>query len=724
MAAWARFYVRPCMKQTITKKGGTTLMRSIRLEDMVGFPRPGYRLPGEVRFSSDNRTLYYLYAEEGTARTLWAYDLASGQRRQIAAVPEDGRPVVQTFDEEMRQQRARRRWTGISTYEVQGSLILVLYGGRVYVGEEGAALAPVEGLKDAVDPHWSPDGQKIFLVMEDNLWVVDRQSGSRWRLTDGGGSGLSYGVAEYAAQEELGRSRGYWLSPEAGWVALTEVNERHIPPYPITHLEGETVWVEEHRYPFVGRDNARVRLGIRSVDPARSDIAWLDWGDGDPYLLDVLWLSEEEIAVQTLSRDHQRLAWDVYGVGGALKKHWYQEQSQRWINRPPTSYVLPDGRLISTSERAGLRRVLVLSPDGEFTLWPEPLREGPILDVIPTRDPSHIWVRAARHRSLERSLWRLDLDGGAVRDCFPEPGLHQALVSDDGQWWIDTWSNITKPPQVEVYLGSVKRGSLVSAHPIDASLPAPQCFEVTASDGTVLNGLVYLPEGDAPPGGWPVIDAVYGGPAAQMVVNDWSETVDFQAQYLAQHGFVVMKVDNRGSANRGPDFEGALFRRFGEVELADQVAGLGALAQRWPVDLSRVGIYGWSYGGYMTLRALMMAPETFKVGVAGAPVTDFRWYDTAYTERYLSTDHANPEGYASTSLINKAARLRGKLLLIHGMVDENVHFHHSAALIEAFIQADRDFELIVLPGSRHMVTDAQVERYRIRRTVEFFERHL
>ncbi|HMO55392.1 MAG TPA: S9 family peptidase, partial [Tepidiformaceae bacterium] len=222
----------------------------------------------------------------------------------------------------------------------------------------------------------------------------------------------------------------------------------------------------------------------------------------------------------------------------------------------------------------------------------------------------------------------------------------------------------------------------------------------------------------------PLIVSVYGGPHVQRVANEWSATVDLRAQYLAQRGFVVVKLDNRGSFNRGLAFEGALADRMGTVEVDDQVAGVQHMAKLPYVDPTRVGIYGWSYGGYMTLMAMLREPGIFKVGVSGAPVTDWDGYDTGYTERYMGTPQSNPEGYHDSSALTHAHKLEGKLLLVHGMTDENVHFRHTARFIVALTEANKDYDLLIFPEERHMPRDAKGMEYQERRVIEYFEKHL
>lgn len=698
---------------------------ALTLEDVVQTPRPGSRVPTAVSFSDDGRRVYYLFPEgEGTALSLWEYDTESGHNQEILKAP--AVESQETFDEEMRRQRARLAWEGITRYEWNHGRVLVPHHGRLYIAEAGGALSEVGHVEDIVDAHWSHQGDYIYGVKGRDLVRIDWRQGSLETLQKSEIKGVYYGAAEYAAQEELDRSQGYWLSHDDRYLALTEVDERSIPMYPIVHQSEGPVWVEEHRYPCVGEANAKVRLGIRPTTAA-GEVQWLSWGAEERYLLDVAWTEDNHIWVLTLARDHKHLAWDVFDVDGSKISRPYESRHPQWINRPGNAFFTPQGALISSTEDLGKRQVVIIAEDGmSRILSPQPVPEWHVMDVVGINaQGTMVYVSVARDLALDRALVAMNLVSGEWTELTSEPGWHVVTVAPHGEAFIDQYGDFDHAPSTTYVKDDTSR-VIVSNDVTRASLKlaAPELFRCQVGDRVQLNGLIYKPEGPAPEGGYPLIVSVYAGPHAQMVVRSWDETVDLQAQYLAEHGYVVMKLDSRGSANRGTAFEQAIYHHFGDVELADQVAGIRYLSEKLPINRDRVGIYGWSYGGYMTLRALLMAPEIFKVGVSGAPVTDFRWYDTAYTERYLGTDENNHAGYESTSLMDKAGNLAGHLLLIHGMVDENVHFRNSAAMIQAFINAEKDFDLVVLPGSRHMVRGKENTRYRVRRTLEFFEKHL
>jgi dipeptidyl-peptidase-4 len=342
-----------------------------------------------------------------------------------------------------------------------------------------------------------------------------------------------------------------------------------------------------------------------------------------------------------------------------------------------------------------------------------------------------VYVHATRPDVLERRLLAVLLDGAAApRELTPEPGWHEAVVSPDGRLFVDRHSHLAAAPVVTVRRlpDGAPRAVLyqdAAATAVALGLPPPELTAFQTANGVTLHAAIYAPPGAAEAGRrFPLVVSVYGGPHAQMVANRWDLTVDLRAQYLARQGFVVLKVDNRGSANRGLAFESAIARRMGHVEIEDQLAGVRFLATRPYVDAARVGIYGWSYGGYMTCLALMRAPDTFKAGVAGAPVTHWDGYDTHYAERYMGLPAANEAGYRESSVLAHVGALRGKLLLVHGLVDENVHFRHTARLIVALTAAQKTYDLLLFPEERHGPRDAQGLLYQERRLVDYFEANL
>ena len=403
------------------------------------------------------------------------------------------------------------------------------------------------------------------------------------------------------------------------------------------------------------------------------------------------------------------------------------ERQEPWVNVADDARGLKDGTFLWSSEMRGYRHLSLRNADGSEI---RSLTSGEwMVDGVIGVDEDLGWVYfgSTRGSALERRVERVSLSGGAIETLSEHGGVHGAALSRDGQWLAIISSSLNSPPNISLVTadGSERRSlyrSNVSAESLGLTPPELRTF--SAADGTTLYGALYRPVDGSVVGPHPLLVAVYGGPHAQTVLDAWGLTVDLRAQYLAQQGFLVLKLDNRGMAGRGLEFEAHLHRQMGTIEVDDQAAAVEQLVGAGLADVERVGVYGWSYGGYMTVMSMLRRPDLFKVGVSGAPVSDWDGYDTGYTERYMGTPQNNAEGYREASLLTHAEQLQGRLLLIHGGVDENVHFRHTARLITALTAADRDYDLLMFPEERHMPRDQAGLEYQERRVARYFERHL
>ena len=704
----------------------------LTLAQVAAYPRPGMAVPSALRFTPDGAAVTYLFSEEGSlVRSLWRADLTTGARAVLAGPPPASTSeATLSRDEELRRERARLRELGVTGYEFASNspapVFVVPGGGRLWVGSDGDPVAEVDGSAGAVDPRLSPDGSQVAFVRDDELCVLPLTGGVARRLTSGAGGGVTNGLAEFIAQEELDRSRGFWWGPDSDRIAFVRADSSHIPEFAILHQGGGSVETELHRYPFAGQPNALVHLGV--VDLASGATTWMDLGpDTDIYLARVGWQPGGRLTAQVLSRDQRTLrllAFDSAGAASLL----LEEHIVPWLNLHGDTTFLEDGRFLWLSEASGHCHLSLHAPDGSLVRG---LTSGDwdITQLVGVDERrAFAYFIATVDSPLGRHLYRVPLDGGEPARVTHEPGWHAAVLAPDGEHFVDVWSNREHSPAVAVRPVEGGSAPLVIAEASSTAgalgLQPPEFTSFNTATGVPVYGALYHPPALDHSRRYPLIVSVYGGPHAQRVTDTWSMTVDLRAQYLAQQGYVVAVFDNRGSAGRGLAFEAAIAGRLGAVEVDDQAAGVRHLESRPYIDTSRAGIYGWSYGGYMTLMALLRAPEVFKVGVAGAPVTDWDGYDTGYTERYLGTPGSNPEGYRASSILPLAANLRGRLLLVHGMVDENVHFRHTSRLITALTGADQDYELLVFPEERHMPRDARGMEYQERRVTRFLIDHL
>lgn len=731
------------------------MTRLLTIEQVGHFPRPGTEGPRRFEFTPDSASLLYLASVPGSlVQQLWSYGLASGERRQLSDMGGSS-PARLSREEELLRERTRTRELGITDFQVasksQALTILVSLGGWLYIRQGEAAFRRLEGTQGATNARLSPNGTRVAFVRQNNLYLLDLDGTNEpLALTADTEEGITNGLAEYIAQEEMDRLDGFWWSPDSRRLAFERADSRHIPVFSILH-QGQSSGrgeIEEHRYPFTGEANDKVELGIIDLPESGSfqtapQIHWLDLNLtetgaerpmplADGYLARVNWRPDGTLAVQLETRDQCHLQLVLFDPQSNSHRVLLEEVGQPWLNLHALTHFLKSGEILLGSERSGYLHIYLYDKAGREV---RQLTAGDWLVMgINRLDEQNrlVYFTATKDSPLERHLYAVSLDGGEPARLTQEAAWHTVEVSPDGQWLVDRWSSLESP--VRVTLGRIEEGRAVqtvatlyeepSVSPVALGLRPPELVRFPAEDGTILYGAIYRPDEAGSKQPYPLIMSVYGGPGAQRVQNNWDLTVDMRAQYLAQQGFVVFRVDNRGSANRGLAFEGVLAGRFGEVELQDQLAGVKFLTGQGQADPDRVGIFGWSYGGYMTLIALLKAPGVFKVGVAGAPVTFYEGYDTHYTERYLGTPQANPDGYQATSVLPLVGELQGKLLLVHGLVDENVHFRHSAALIERLAEEQKKFDLLVFPEERHMPRKPTTLTYLEQRVTDFFKDNL
>jgi dipeptidyl-peptidase-4 len=536
-------------------------------------------------------------------------------------------------------------------------------------------------------------------------------------------------VAEYIAQEEMDRPSGFWWSSDGRSIAWTEVDQSSVPEYPIVH-QGKPLWdVESPRYPFAGGPNARVRLGVVAASGGETHWLALAPHGEEFYLARVRFGPDGALYAQVQSRDQKRLRLVRFAPPSWSAARLLEETSDTWVELHDDFRPLRDGRFLWSSERAGSRHLELRAPDGRLV---RPLTSGswPV-DRLEGVDEARgvVFFTAAKESPLHKPVYRVPLEGGAIARVTPEDGFHATVFAPDGRRFVDVHDSLAQPPKAFLRAadGTIERVLDANDDPeVEAlGLVPPELVTLQGPDGSVLHGAVYHPPAGAPGGPRrPAIVRVYGGPTAQTVKDSWELTQDLRAQFLARRGYVVFRLDNRGTPRRGGSFERAIARRLGTLEVEDQAAGARWLAARPDVDGSRIGVYGWSYGGYMTLLCLLKAPELFRAGVAGAPVTDWDGYDTHYTERYMGTPQDNPEGYRAASVLPLADTLERPLLVIHGLSDENVHFRHTARLLNVLNPAHRAYDLLVFPDERHLPR-GQADREELEaRLVGHFDRWL
>ncbi len=717
----------------------TERLPSFPIDEVARLPLPGMAIPGNLAFSPDNRWISYTYSGEGgLTRQLYKFDLQTGRSSLFVKLAGGGASEENlSLEEKLRRERLRQYELGVTTYlwSPTGERLLLPLPDGLFIQEGiGGALLKLIGSQEGplLEAQFSPDGKWISYIQGGELFIIDCQGGTPRQLTFGAqNSGRTHGLAEYIAQEEMGRSRGYWWSPDSSQIAFTEIDETHVPTYYIVHQGKDSTGPEAqeiHHYPFAGQANAKVRLGV--VTLTGNDLVWMDLDDSDDiYLARVDWFPEGMLAVQIENRSQTELRLVCFDPANGQGRTLFTEINPVWINLHDLFRPLKDGRFIWGSERTGFRHLYLYDRNGNCLL---PITEGEwMVESLVGMDDTRglVYFTATKESPLESHLYSIGMNGGEVKKITQEAGHHSIVLDIQGNRFIDTHDSIDQPPSLS--LRSLSDGSRL--HDIftpsdprigDLGLHPPEIVTLKSRDGVILYGALFKPPIEYGIGRFPTIVQVYGGPHVQLVADSWRMTTFMRAQYLSNQGFLVFILDNRGSARRGLAFESRIRHHLGEIELQDQVDGVDWLVSQGLTDPTRVGVYGWSYGGYMSLMCMERAPETFKVGVAGAPVTNWDGYDTHYTERYMGTPLSNPDGYRNSSPMTHIENLRGRLLLVHGLIDENVHFRHTARLINALIKAQKPYDLLLFPDERHGPRRLEDRIYLEERICDFFQENL
>jgi dipeptidyl-peptidase-4 len=663
---------------------------------------------------------------------LWAFDVATRTSRVLVrakdAVASD-RSLSR--EEELRRERQRQRIRGVSAYAwaKHAPVVVLPLGGDVFVRDgEGPLTRLTDTPEPELDPKLCDSGARVAFVRRRELAMVEVASKRATELTKGAPAGVTRGQSDFNGQEEFDEPSGFWWSPGCDRLAYLEVDERKVAEVPVLgHRDGKPDFMMQ-RYPLAGTTNPAVRAGVLDVASRRT--TWITLpGEGERYLARFRFAPDgRSLYLQTLSRDQKRLALVRADVATGKATELVVETSPTWIE-------LGDARPLERSPRV----VWMTQAGGHEHLELRDAATGARLGAITSGDwdveqivavdeeRGRVLFTGTKDGPLERQLYRAPLDGkGPIERVTSEPGVHAPVADARGRLVADVHSALARMPKAVVRSDA---GEVLGELPTPADpdlealrLRAPELVTVPGPGGVALHAAMLRPRVVEPGKRYPAVVMVYGGPGVQMVQDRWSARLLWQ--HLADRGFVVFQLDNRGTAGRGHAFAEALYGRLGELELADQLAGLDWLEAQPFVEKERVGMYGASYGGFMTVLAMLKAPGRFKVGVAAAPVTDFRMYDSGYTERYMGLPAQNAAGYDGTDLGRLAPALAGKLLLVHALLDENVHFDNTSHLVDALVAADKRFDLLVFPGERHGWRSPAARRYALERVVGYFAENL
>ena len=705
--------------------------------------------PRGVQISPDSARVTFLRGKETNRlqMDLWEYNLADDEMRVLV----DSVELVGDEEELSEEELARRErlrivgQRGIVGYQFSpdGTKLLFPLSGDLFLfdldSRETRRLT--ETPAGETDPKFSSTGRFVSFVREQNLFAIDLESFAERQLTRDGGGLIKNGMAEFIAQEEMDRYTGYWWAPDDSAVAYMRVDESPIDVAERFEVYAEDFKVYEQRYPATGTPNALVTLHVVNADGQNR--SQMDTGtDTDIYLPRVDWFPDSEfLAVQRQSRDQQTL--EVLKVDAATgeARVLITETSDIWVNlHNDLAFLDTEPRFVWKSERSGHAHLYLYDNDGELV---RELTSGS-WDVIAdssrarsavlhiNEEKETLYFTATLDSPTERNIYSVSYaEPGTPTRISKESGWHKVDFANNGDFYVDNFQNTETPQQLALHdadgspISFIDENRLDEDHPYFpylAGRPAIEFGTLSAEDGQTLHYKLLTPANLDKSMQHPVIVSVYGGPHGPQANNIWNNGFD---EILTRNGFVVFSIDNRGTGFRGEAFDAPIYRSMGGVEVVDQMVGVEYLKSLSYIDPDRIGIWGWSYGGYMTLMCMFKEPGVFAAGVSGAPVTDWALYDTHYTERYMGTPQNNADGYELSSVFPYAENLDAPLLVMHGMADDNVLFSHSTKLFNALQSAGRPFDMMTYPGSKHALMRVPATgQHALNHMLRFFQEHL
>ncbi|PZN98037.1 MAG: peptidase S9 [Alphaproteobacteria bacterium] len=692
-----------------------------------------------VSLSPDGELVAFLRsrADDVDVLDLWAAPTGAGEPYKLI----DARALVPDAGELSEAEKARRERQRISqrgvveySWDEQGRYILAPLEGDIFLAtrSDGSAKRITETEADEIDAKVSPLGNFVSYVRDQDLVVYDLATGTEGSITTDGDGLITWATAEFIAQEEMNRDTGYWWSPTERHIALQRTDESTVDIVPRLDISGGGATVVEQRYPRAGRPNALVELHVRDMQTGA--MVKVDLGaNPDIYLARVNWSADgQTLYVQRQSRDQKRL--DLLSVDPATgaSRVIVTQRADAWVALTNDFKALKNGQFIWSSEETGWRHLYLHDRNGR-RLRAITSGEFPVKGLSGVNEETgEVFFTASmkdgREDPTEQQLFRTSLSRNMtpVR-VTPEGGWWGASMNRTGTAYVGNYTDLTTPPQSALYQADgtfvrwIEENRLDASHPFHPYVSRRQVpeFGTLESNGETLVWQMTKPVGFDPSKTYPVVMQVYGGPSGGGVRQSWQAAT---TQLLTEAGYVVFRMDNRGEGDRSVAFKTALYRKMGQPEIADQVLAADYLRTLPFVDDDRIAMMGWSYGGFMSAMALTEPKMGLASAIVGAPPTEWSLYDTHYTERYMSTPEDNVEGYAASDVVPRLDNLTGRMLLMHGMADDNVIFENATRVMDAMQSRSLPFDLMLYPGQRHGVrgNDRQLQQWRT--YLEFLDR--
>lgn len=705
----------------------TPVKKILTIERIFATPSLTGSGPSNIHWLPDGSRISYI--EDTNDEThLVVREIPSGKKRTLCIADTIAVPADLAEPEEDHFSFGDYRWSET------GDLMLIQFRDEIFTfdAKTGEVIRRTHNDASEENTVLSPDASKIAFTRDNDIWMVDLDTNQETRFTTGGSDTLFNGVLDYVYMEELftrGDVQAYWWSPDSEKIAYLQFDESAIPEFPIVDYIPVHNTAEMQRYPLPGDPAPIVRVGVIDIETGETKWMNVDTTD-DSYIARLYWVGDgNHLAIEKLNRAQDELSLLFADSETGDVRELFADTSQAWIT--PTyikHYYKTKDLFVWSSDRDGFLHLYLYKNDGTLV---RQLTEGDwtvyALNGVDEKK-GHIFFSGLKESILERHLYRTTEKGGSPKRITKRPGTHTITMSPDNEYYIDQFSSTTTPRVITVHEADGK--TLFTLDEADVTelreynLPQPEFFTITSDEGHDLYCSMLKPVDFDPSRKYPVIVYTYAYPNGQVVRNIWGRMLYLWHSMMTQRGYIVFSLDNRGSFGRGKAWEEAALKTMGQLELDDQVAGAKYLGSLPYVDGSRIGIWGWSGGGSMAAMAMLKAPGVFKAGAAVAPVTDWRYYDLIYTERYMKRPQDNEDGYYESSPANFASNLQGAFFLAHGTSDDNVHAQNAMVLASELINAGKDFDLMLYPRGRHGIGGNTARAHLFTKMTRFFEENL
>jgi len=732
-----RPYFRRIMKTRIAVAAGTILLvfamngmaqhkQKLTVETIFGgsLYEPA---PSEMRWAPDGRRVAYFLPEGSDGRALWVLDAPTGKKTRVLS-PDQVREMAPSSEDASISERERARRNRYDTpsysWAPDADRILLTSAGRlhVYTLSSGSAVLLAPSKTGLLDAKFSPDGKWVSFIDRHDIWAVPSSGGKEKQLTFGGNELLLHGEPDWIYEEEFDLHTCYEWAPDSRHIAFLELDESVVPVYPIVDQLRSQASVEMQRYPKSGDPNPKVRAGAVNLDSSQ-----VTWGDRTAeYIPRIGWADSNSFVMQLLSRTQNELELLEVNAQNGSSRRIISEQDPNWVDIGGDLRFLSGGsRFLWTSDRTGFRHIFLYDRNGQLV---RQITTGDwvVYEIAGIDEPGGwIYYMSNQTSTIGRNLFRIRMDGSNPERITNAPGSHRITMNTQATGYVDSFSSMTRRQEIEVRdLGARRETGLFHARALDEfDLVAPEMSELKTPDDATVRIVLYKPKKLTPNRKYPVLVYAYGMPGSPAIQDAWPSNRGLFHQFLVQEGFVVALVDDRTSAIPGHKYAVAAHQRVGPVAAKDHEFAVQYLKSLPYVNGAAIGIWGWSGGGF-TAAYHVTHTRLFTAGIAGAPVTDWRLYDSVYTERYMGLPAEVPEAYDRASVLRAAPDYKGRLLLIYGGQDDNVHPQNTIQLVQALIRNKKQFDLMEYPDKTHGITGASDNIHLHTMIFDFLKRYL